>query len=128
MRKIGDRSERASDLIVNRVTFHLSRGKTEAEIFPEMIGNDVTQDEIPLLIQLSRQRTAAAHLAYRQDMQKSALGWIAFGIAMLGIAFFLSNGDVPLLRQGRLTLGWLAGAGAVAYGIWRYLDPSYKGN
>ncbi len=128
MDKIGDRSERESELIVNRVTYHLSQGKPESEILPEMIGKDVTEEEIPLLVKISRERTAAADILYRQDTRKSALGWMAFGVAMLLLAFYLSSGDVPLLRQGRLTLAWLVGGGAFAYGIWRFLDPGYKGN
>lgn len=128
MRKIGDRSERDSDLIVNRVTYHLMQGKSETEITPDLIGMGVEEDEIPLLIKVARDRDAAALVAYQKDQQRSALGWMAFGIAMLGLAFYLSSGDVPLLRQGRLALAWLAGGGALLYGIWRYLDPNWKGD
>lgn len=126
MRKIGDRSEQESDLIVNRVSYHLMQGTSEHEILPEMIGFGVTKEELPLLIRLSRERTAEADMAYRLDTRRSAMGWIAFGAAMLALAFYLSEGDVPLMRQGRLTLGWIMGGVALVYGLWRYIDPSYK--
>lgn len=75
----------------------------------------------------SKRRMVENDKAYAEMTRKGALGYIAFGIAMLVLALYLAEGDVPLLRQGRLIFAFLAGGTSLGWGLFRLVnhDPKY---
>ncbi|MEA3002319.1 MAG: hypothetical protein QOH81_1107 [Sphingomonadales bacterium] len=117
------------ELPINRTSYHLRRGVPESDITPELIGLDVLPAEIPSIIAISRARTAAAEVAYRAMTRKSALGYMAFGVAMLSLFWFATSGgaSIPSGRfGGRAIAVILVGGGSLLYGIWRWIDPRYR--
>ncbi|MDQ3077961.1 MAG: hypothetical protein M3Q83_03860 [Pseudomonadota bacterium] len=81
---------------------------------------------MPEVLETARRRMAENDKAYAEMTRKGALGYIAFGAAMLALAFFLAQGDIPLLRQGRLILAFLFGGASLGWGVFRFFNPDAK--
>jgi hypothetical protein len=60
---------------------------------------------------------------FDRDGRRGGMVILAFGIVTLGLAFYLTNGDVPLLRNGRLLAGFGLGAAATVAGLIRLANP-----
>jgi uncharacterized membrane protein YidH (DUF202 family) len=118
-------SERQRELLINRTIYWLRQGVLPGDVEPERIG--VAAEEMPELLETARLRIIENDRAYAAMTRKGALGYIAFGVAMLVLAFYLASGDVPLLRQGRLVLAFLFGGASLIWGLFRYFnhDPKY---
>lgn len=63
---------------------------------------------------------------YRRVVGREALGYMAFGAVMLGMALYLASDHVPLLRQGRLLLGFVIGAACLGWGAFRWFNRSTR--
>lgn len=118
-------SERQRELTINRTIHWMRQGIPPMSIDPARIG--VTAEEMPELIETAKRRMAENDKAYAEMTRKSALWYMAFGIAMLVLAFYLAQGEVPLLRQGRLLLAFIIGGGSLGWGVFRFFnhDPKY---
>lgn len=118
-------SERERELRINRTIYWMREGVPPEKIDPARIG--VTADEMPELLETAKRRMTENDKAYAEMTRKSALGYIAFGVAMLALAFYLAEGDVPVLRQGRLILAFLVGGTSFVWGLFRFFnhDPKY---
>lgn len=118
-------SERQRELTINRTIHWIRQGVPPENIDPARIG--VTAEEMPDLIEIAKRRIVENDKAYAEMTRKSALGFIAFGAAMLALAFYLAQGEVPLLRQGRLILAFLIGGASLGWGVFRFFnhDPKY---
>lgn len=117
-------SERQRELTINRTIYWLRQGVSPDHIDPARIG--VTPGEMPELIETATRRMVANDRAHVRMIRKSALGYIAFGIAMLALAFYLAEGDVPLLRQGRLILTFLIGGASLCWGCLRLTNRASR--
>jgi hypothetical protein len=60
---------------------------------------------------------------YRRGARREASVYLLVGTLMLCGALYLAQGDVPLLRQGRLLLVFVLGSAATAYGGYKLLHP-----
>lgn len=118
-------SERERELRINRAIYWIRQGVPPEGVDPARIG--VTAEEMPELLETAKRRMAENDKAYAEMTRKGALGYVAFGLAMLALALYLAQGDVPLLRQGRLILAFLFGGASLGWGLFRYFnhDPKY---
>jgi hypothetical protein len=118
-------SERQRERRINRTIYWMRQGVPPDGIDPARIG--VTAEEMPELLETANRRMAENDKAYAELTRKSALGYIAFGVAMLVLAIYLAQGDVPILRQGRLILMFLFGGASLGWGLFRLFnhDPKY---
>jgi hypothetical protein len=118
-------SERQRELRINRTIHWLRQGVPPERLDPGRIG--VTADDLPDLIAIAQRRIVENDKAYAAMTRRSALGYMAFGAAMLCLALYLASGDVPLLRQGRLLLAFAIGGASLAWGLFRFFnhDPKY---
>lgn len=118
-------SERQRELTINRTIHWMRQGVSPESIDPDRIG--VTAEEMPELIEIAKRRIVENDKAYAAMTRKSALWFIAFGVAMLALAFYLSQGDVHLLRQGRLLMAFIFGGASLGWGTFRFFnhDPKY---
>ena len=82
---------------------------------------------MPDLLETAKRRMAENDKIYAEMTRRGALGYLAFGVAMLALAFYLAQDDVPLLRQGRLILAFLFGGVSLGWGLFRLFnhDPKY---
>lgn len=118
-------SERERELRINRTIHWMREGIPPENIDPARIG--VTAEEMPELLETAKRRMIENDKAYAEMTRKGALGYIASGVAMLALAFYLAEGDVPLLRQGRLMMAFLVGGASFGWGVFRFFnhDPKY---
>ena len=118
-------SERQRELRINRTIHWIRQGVPPERIDPERIG--VTAEEMPALLEIAKLRMVENDKAYAEMTRKGALGYIAFGMVMLTLALYLAQGDIPLLRQGRLVLVFLFGGASLGWGLFRFFnhDPKY---
>lgn len=114
------------ELPINRINYHLGNGVSERDLSVERIGGGVTNDELPALIEYAKKQRRRAEIEYSAMVQRSAFGFIAAGAATLAVCWYLASGDVPLLRQGRLLLGFVIGGGCLAYGLFRLVNRDPK--
>lgn len=117
---------RELELPINRINYHLGNGVPELDLSVERIGGGVTDDELPALIEYAKERRRKSEIEYSAMVQRSALGFMATGAAILAVCWYLAGGDVPLLRQGRLLLGFVLGGGCLAYGLFRMVNRDPK--
>ena len=117
-------SERQRELRINRTIYWMRQGVPPEEVDPAQIG--VTAEEMPELLETAKRRMVENDKAYAEMTRKGALGYIAFGLAMLALAFYLARGDVPLLRQWRLVLAFLFGGGSLGWGLFRLFNHNPK--
>ncbi|MFM2280219.1 MAG: hypothetical protein RLZZ444_2450 [Pseudomonadota bacterium] len=117
-------SERQRELRINRTIHWLRQGVPPEKIDPDRIG--VTADEMPELIETAKRRIVENDKAYAKMTLKSSLGLMTFGIAMLALAFYLADSDVPPLRQGRLGLSFLLGGASFGWGLFRFFNHNPK--
>lgn len=113
------------ELHINRTIYWLRKGIPPKDIDSEQIG--VMPDELPELIETAKRRIVEDDKAYAKYTRKGALGYLALGCVLLALAFFLAEGDVPLLRQGRLVMAFVLGGASLGWGLFRFFnhDPKY---
>jgi hypothetical protein len=115
---------RQRELPINRAIHWLRQGVSEQGITAPRIG--VTDDELAEIVATAKTRMVENDKAYAKLTRRGSLGYIAFGAAMLMLAFYLAQTDVPVLRQGKLLLGFLIGGGCLAWGLFRFFNHSPK--
>lgn len=117
-------SERQRDLHINRTIYWMQQGIAPESIDPVQIG--VTAGELSELIETAKRRIVEDDRANAEMTRREALGYMTFGIALLALVFYLSQGDVPLLRQGRIVLGFLLGGASLGWGLFRFFNHNPK--
>jgi len=118
-------TERQRELRINRTIYWLRQGVLPENLEPEKI--DVTADEMPELIEIAKLRIVENDRAFAKTTRNSALGYLAFGAGMAVLAFFLTDGAVPPLRQGRLILAFAISGASLCWGLFLLFnhDPKY---
>ena len=119
-------SERERELRVNRTIHWLRQGVSPDRL--DAVRIDVPPDELPALIEVAKARMVESEKAYSEMTRKGAFGYMAFGALMLCIAFYLAQGDIPLLRQGRLLIAFAIGGASFTWGLFRLFNqnPDYS--
>ncbi|MDF8335698.1 hypothetical protein [Novosphingobium cyanobacteriorum] len=120
---------RELELPINRAIYRLRQGVAESDITVEMLGREVDLAEVPAIVALAKAKATAGDAAYRAMTRKSALLYMSAGAALLMLMWWMTNGgsDMPHGRfYGRAIIGYVLGAGAFLYGLWRWIDPSYR--
>lgn len=119
-----DADELQFDLHTNRVIYWLDKGVLEENLDAARIG--VSPSELPAVIEAARKRLKARpamEATYLQSERQSGL-WIAlFGVVMLALAIYLSSGNIPSGRYGRLIVSFALGGGALLYGLIKMTFP-----
>lgn len=115
-------SERERELRINRTIYWLGQGVPPDQLDAARI--DVSPDDLPALVDTAKRQMIESQKDYADATRKGALGYMAFGVVMLGLAHFLSQGDVPLAREGRLLLVIAVGGVSLAWGLFRFFNQN----
>lgn len=115
---------RKHELPINRAIYWMRQGVSSENIDASRIG--VTEDELPEILAAAKIRMVENDKSYAEMTRKGAFGFIGFGLVMLALAFYLAQGDVPLLRQGRLVFAFIMGGVSLSWGLFRYFNHNSK--
>lgn len=120
---------RELELPINRAIYRLGQGIPDSDITVEMLGREVDSAELPAIVALAKAKAAEGNAAYHAMTRKSALVYMCGGAALLMLLWWMTSGgsDMPHGRfYGRAIVGYAIGAGIFLYGLWRWIDPSYR--
>ena len=113
---------RARELPINRAIYWLRQGVADSDITAKRIGVD--DEQLSATIATAKTRMIENDKAYAAMTRQEALGYLAFGTIMLLLALYLAQGDVPLLREGRLALAFAIGTASLAWGLFRLFNQN----
>ncbi|MEA2999958.1 MAG: hypothetical protein QOK17_1791 [Sphingomonadales bacterium] len=108
---------------VSKTVHDLMCGVSEENLISDLVRVGAEPNEAAEILAEARKKLPEIRASYRAHIRSSAIWWIALGVIMLAVVLLIDPEKVPLLRRGRYFMGWILGAGATAYGGFRWLFP-----
>jgi hypothetical protein len=121
-----EEERRQRELPINRAIHQLRSGVPEENIRAASLG--VPPENVPEIDRIAKSRIVENDRAYAAMTRRGAVGYMIFGLALLALGWFLSTGDVPVLRRGQLVVGLAFGAASLCWGLFRFFnhDPRHE--